>query len=189
MSKQLAQIRRPSPVETLIQVVRGQKVMLDSDLAMLYGITTGNLNLAVRRNPKRFPADFMFRLTVTESNSLLLQIARAKNKRGGRRTPPLVFTELGVAMLSSVLNNERAVQMNILIMRAFVRMRELLASNRKLAHRVEKLEHGQARVVSMIEVLVDDIGRLGGEVKQMKSLPAPGKRRIGFHTSQAAAAP
>ena len=114
--------------------------MLDSDLAELYRATTGNLNLAVRRNPARFPEDFMFQLTTEELDSLLLQIARAKAGRGGRRTPPYAFTEHGVAMLSSVLNSERAVEMNILIIRAFVRMRELLASNKQLAARVEKLE-------------------------------------------------
>ena len=130
------------PVETLIRVIRGQKVMIDSDLAVLYGITTGNLNLAVRRNGKRFPVDFMFQLAAGEADSLLLQTARAKTGRGGRRTRPFAFTELGVAMLSSVLNSERAVQMNILIMRAFVRMRELMTANKDLAVRIEKLERG-----------------------------------------------
>ena len=110
--------------------------MLDSDLAALYQVTTGNLNLAVRRNESRFPPD-----------SLLLQSARP-NGRGGRRTPPFAFTELGVAMLSSVLNSERAVQMNILIMRAFVRLREILATNKDIAGRIEKLEQGHERAAS-----------------------------------------
>src|ERR1035441_3147216 len=131
----------PVPVELVerrIYLIRGQKVMLDSDLAELYQVTTGNLNLAVRRNSKRFPEDFMFQLTKEEADTLLLQIARAKTGRGGRQTSPYAFTELGVAMLSSVLNSERAVQMNIIIMRAFVRMRELLASHKDLAEKVEK---------------------------------------------------
>jgi ORF6N domain-containing protein len=120
-------------IERRIYLIRGQKVMLDSDLADLYQVTTGNLNLAVRRNIDRFPEDFMFQLTKEENNSLLLQFARAKKGRGGRQTQPYAFTELGVAMLSSVLNSERAVQVNIVIMRAFVRLRELLATHNDLA--------------------------------------------------------
>src|SRR5208337_2962985 len=106
--------------------------------------------------------------------------ARAKTGRGGRRTPPFAFTELGVAMLSSVLNSERAVQMNVAIMRAFVRLREMIASNKDIAARVEKLERGHDRTASVIEVLVDDIDRLAREVKDLKSLPPVQKRRIGF---------
>jgi hypothetical protein len=127
-------------IERRIYRVREQNVMLDSDLADLYQVTTGNLNLAVRRNLARFPADFMFQMTKEESSSLLLQSARAKKGRGGRRTPPCVFTELGVAMLSSVLNGERAVQINILIMRAFVRLRTLLATNEELAKHLDEVE-------------------------------------------------
>src|ERR1700677_3184400 len=95
-------------IERRIVLLREHKVMLDSDLADLYQVTTGNLNLAVKRNRGRFPADFMFQLTKDESASLLLQFARAKGSRGGRRTPPYAFTELGVAMLSSCLHSERA---------------------------------------------------------------------------------
>jgi hypothetical protein len=116
-------------IDRRIYIVRGKKVMLDSDLAELYQVTTGNLNVAVRRNIDRVPSDFMFQLTKHEHAALLLQFARAKTGRGGRQTPPYAFTELGVAMLSSVLNSDRAVQMNILIMRAFVRLREALATN------------------------------------------------------------
>lgn len=168
------------PVEGLIHVIREQKVMIDADLAALYGVATGNLNLAVRRNKGRFPKDFMFQLTVNESDSLLLQIARAKKGRGGRRTAPFAFTELGVAMLSSVLKSERAVRMNILIMRAFVRMRELIASNKELSSRVEKLEKGQNQTVSILDVLVGDIDRLALEVRHMKALPPATKPKIGF---------
>ena len=96
-------------IERSIYLIRGHRVMLDSDLAKLYRVTTGNLNLAVRRNEKRFPEEFMFQLTKKEMESLLLQTAISKG-RGGRRTPPYVFTEHGVAMLSSVLNSERAVE-------------------------------------------------------------------------------
>lgn len=114
---------RTIPVECIerrIDLLREQKVMLDSDLAALYQVTASNLNLAGKRNLTRFPADFMFQLTENEAASLLLQIAIATRGRGGRRTPPYAFTELGVAMLSSVLNSERAVQINFLIMRSTV---------------------------------------------------------------------
>jgi ORF6N domain len=164
------------PIERHIHFVRGHKVMLDADLAVLYRVTTGNLNLAVRRNKTRFPKDFMFALTKDEVGSLLLQVARAKNGRGGRRTLPFAFTELGVAMLSSVLNSERAVQMNMAIMRAFVRLREIIAHNKDLAVRIEKLERGHDRTASVIEILVEDIDQLGSEVRHMRTLPSPSKR-------------
>ena len=131
------------PIERHIHLVRGQKTMLDSDFAALYGVTTGNLNLAVRRNKTRFPQDFMFVLTRSEADSLLLQSAIAKRGRGGRQTLPTAFTELGVAMLSSVLNSERAVQMNMSSMRAFVQLRNAIAHSKKIAVRIEKLEQGQ----------------------------------------------
>ncbi len=167
-------------VERHIHVLRGQKTMLDSDLAMLYGVTTGNLNLAVRRNQTRFPTDFMFPLNRSEADSLLLQFAIAKSGRGGRKTLPFAFTELGVAMLSSVLKSERAVQMDMSIMRAFVQMRNAIAHNRSIAVRMEKLERGQERVGSVIEILAEDIDRIAGDVRQMKALPLPRKRKIGF---------
>ena len=154
--------------------------MIDSDLATLYQVTTGNLNLAVRRNKKRFPGDFMMRLSSKENNSLLLQSAKANAGRGGRRTPPNAFTELGVAMLSSVLNSERAVQMNIVIMRAFVRLREVINNNKEIAARIEKLERVQDRTTSIIEVIVKDIDRVDNEVQSMKALPPARKTRIGF---------
>jgi hypothetical protein len=115
-------------IERRIYFIRAQKVMLDEDLAELYHVTTGNLNLAVRRNRMRFPPDFMFQLSHAETKSLLLQIARAKH-RGGRRSRPHVFTEQGVAMLSSVLRSQRAALVNIAIMRVFVRLREVLVTH------------------------------------------------------------
>jgi hypothetical protein len=121
-------------IERKIYFIRDQKVMLDSDLAELYEVTTGNLNLAVRRNSRRFPEDFMFQLTGAEAESLLLQNARSKS-RGGRRTPPYALTEHGVAMLSSVLNTERAALMNIVIIRAFIKLREVLATHKDLARK------------------------------------------------------
>jgi hypothetical protein len=168
----------------MIRVIRGQKVMLDEDLAELYQVQTKRLNEAIRRNPERFPINFMFQLTSEESISLKSQFATSKPGRGGRRTLPYAFTEHGVVMLSSVLNSPRAIEMSILVVKAFVRMRELIASNKDLANRVEKLEHAQNRTASVIEVLVEDIDRLGEEVKRMKALPEPTKKklRIGYQT-------
>lgn len=168
----------PRPVESLIHVIRGQKVMLDSDLAALYEVPTKRLNEAVRRNRSRFPETYMFRLTHEEIAPMRSQIATASKRN--IRYQPLVFTEHGVVMLSAVLNSARAVEMSILVVDAFVRMRELIASNKDIAARVEKLERGHDRSASIIEILAEDIDRLAHEVKEMKALPPVTKRRIGF---------
>jgi hypothetical protein len=159
-------------IEQQIYLIRGEKVMLDSDLAQLYRVTTGNLNLSVQRNKRRFPSDFMFRLTPEETDSLLLQTARAK-KRGGRRTPPYAFTEQGIAMLSSVLNSERAVQVNIAIMRAFVKLRQLLATHADMTRRLEDLEE---KYDERFRVVFEAIRQLMATPKE----EVPAKRRIGF---------
>lgn len=122
----------------------------------------------------------MLQLSIEEAESLRSQIVISNAGRGGRRFLPYAFTELGVVMLSSVLRSQRAVQTNIFIARAFVRLREIIASNKDLATRIEKLERGHDRVASVIEILVEDIDRLSGEVKEMKTLPPVRKRRIGF---------
>ena len=166
----------PVPIELIVRriyAIRGQKVMLDADLAELYEVPTFRLNEAVKRNRSRFPEDFMFQLTKEEAQALTSQFAISKTGRGGRRTAPYAFTEHGVAMLSSVLNSDRAVQMNIFIIRAFIQIRELLASNKDLAARVEKLEAGQQEHASIIGILAE-------EIDQMKLLPEPPKRPIGF---------
>ncbi len=157
-------------IDQKIYLIRHHKVMLDEDLAELYGVTTGNLNLAVRRNPKRFPADFMFQLNREETQALLLQNARAKG-RGGRRTPPYAFTEQGVAMLSSVLNSDRAIEVNIAIMRAFVRLRAMLATHADLARRLNELEQ---KYDEQFRVVFEAIREL------MTTAPVPPSRRIGF---------
>ena len=128
-------------IQNLIYEIRGYKVMLDSDLAGLYEIPTYRLNEAVKRNIKRFPANFMFQLKKEEYEVLISQFAISKNKRGGRRTMPYVFTEQGVAMLSSVLNSERAIQINIQIMNTFVQMRHWALENKEIAQRLTELEH------------------------------------------------
>jgi hypothetical protein len=145
--------------------------MLDRDLAALYGVSTGALNQAVRRNRERFPDDFMFTLDRKESENLKSQTVISS--WGGRRKPPSVFTEHGVAMLAGVLRSERAIETSIAIIRAFLHLREMIVTNKDLAIRVEKLEKGQRQVSSIIEVLVD-------EIEHMKALPPPSKRKIGF---------
>lgn len=178
-------IATPRQVEALIRVIRGQKVMLDVDLAELYGVATKRLNEAVRRNLKRFPETFMFRLSREESAALRSQIATLETGRGRHsKYPPLAFTEHGVVMLSSLLNSERAIEMSIFVVNAFVRIRELMLANKDIAARLEKLERGHDRTASVIEVLVEDIDRLAGEVKDMKALPSVTKRKIGFYTGE-----
>ena len=119
-------------IQNLIYEIRGCKVMLDSDLAKLYGVETFNLNKAVKRNLSRFPKDFMFQLTKDEYNSLIFQIGISNSKRGGRRFMPYVFTEQGVAMLSSVLQSEQAISINIQIMRTFVQIKQFALENKEL---------------------------------------------------------
>ena len=131
-------------VESRILIVRGQKVLLDKDLADLYQVTTGNLNKAVRRNQDRFPEDFMFQLTPEELESLIFQLGISNETRGGRRFRPYAFTEQGIAMLSGVLTSTRAVEVNVAIMRTFVRLRRLLATHEELARRLDQLEWRQS---------------------------------------------
>ncbi len=146
--------------------------MLDADLAELYQVTTGNLNLAVRRNPDRFPVDFMFQLTKEEFKNLRLQFAASN--WGGRRYPPYAFTEHGVAMLSSVLKSQRAVQMNILIIRAFVKLRELLATHKDLARKIEDLERQQKKYGEQLAAVYSVVKRLIAAPRE------PKRRPIGF---------
>jgi hypothetical protein len=182
MSKALTRpakhLAAPRPVESLIHVIRGQKVMLDADLAAVYGVPTKRLNEAVRRNLARFPETFMFRLTHEEAAFMRSQFATSSKRK--IKYQPLAFTEHGVVMLSSVLSSPRAIQMSVFVVSAFVRMRELIAHNKDIAARVEKLERGHDRTASVIEILVEDIDRLAREVKEMKVLPPVPKRRIGF---------
>jgi hypothetical protein len=125
-------------IERKILFIRGKKVMLDRDLAALYGLETKSLNLAVKRNADRFPEDFMFELTKSENGSLRFQFETSK--RGGSRYLPHVFTEYGVLMLSSVLNSERAVQVNIAIIRVFVKLKKIMTSHRQLENKLAELE-------------------------------------------------
>ena len=153
-NKSLIPIER---IEKAIYLIRGEKVMVDRDLALLYGVETKMLNRAVKRNLKRFPSDFMFQLTVDEADVLRYQTGTSKKGRGGRRYLPYVFTEQGVAMLSSVLNSERAVLVNIEIMRAFVKLRQMLASNAELSRRLDELE---SKYDKQFKVVFDAIRQL-----------------------------
>src|SRR5262245_7494917 len=163
------------PVVSLIRIARGQKVMLGSDLAQLYGVPTKALVQAVKRNLERFPPDFFFQLTEQEVRVLRSQFVTLDvNRREGRgkytKYVPYAFTEQGVAMLSSVLKSKRAVQTNVEIMRAFVRLRALVAHNRELARRLDMLEGKYDR---QFKVVFDAI-------RDLMTLPATAKRRIGF---------
>jgi hypothetical protein len=165
-------------IEQRIFLIRGHRVMLDSDLAALYGVETKNLNKAVRRNLSRFPADFMFQLTPEELANLKFQIGTSSSTHGGRRKPVSAFTEQGVAMLSSVLRSERAVRVNIAIMRAFVRLRETLSLHKELAHKLAELER-------RIENHDESIHSLFEAIRQLMAPPAETPRKeIGFHVKE-----
>jgi hypothetical protein len=174
--KASGQIATVEELERSIHVIRGQRVMLDSDLAALYGVPTHRLNEQVSRNKDRFPEDFAYQLTQQEFTSLKSQIAISKPGRGGRRTRPWVFTEQGVAMLSSVLNSSTAVRVNIEIMRAFVRLRRLMATPGELVEQIRKL----ADTVQLHDNEIKVIARV---LQQMIEKPAATSRQIGFHTT------
>jgi ORF6N domain len=165
--KGLALVKR---VEGTVLSVRGHNVMLDMDLAALYHVDVKVLNQAVKRNRGRFPEDFMFRLTGREARTLRSQIVTSKIGRGGRRTAPYAFTEQGVAMLSSVLRSPRAVRANIAIMRAFVRLRQVLASHSHLARKLEELEE---KYDTQFTVVFEAI-------RELMTPRSPARRRIGF---------
>lgn len=172
-------------VARLVHMVRGERVLLDADLAALYGVKTAALNQAVKRNRDRFPVDFMFRLTAEEWNAIRSQGATAPvrpammsqivtSSRRKLAAPPYAFTEQGVAMLSSVLRSARAIEANIAIMRTFVELRRLMDSNRRLARKIEAMEE---RYDEQFAVVFDAIKRLIAEDDVRKAVP---KRRIGF---------
>src|SRR5258706_2367244 len=140
MPKRVSSLIPAERIEQAILFMRGEKVMLDSDLASLYQVSTGQLVRALNRNRARFPNDFAYQLTAEEFRNLKCQIGISSGGHGGRRTRPWVFTELGIAMLSSVLNSEQAIAVNIDIIRAFARLRRLLASHEELAKRLDALE-------------------------------------------------
>jgi hypothetical protein len=170
MRKALATVSLES-IERVICVIRGERVILDSDLAILYGVSTSRLNEQVRRNVARFPQDFAFRLTKDEFENLKSQFATSRSKHGGRRKLPLVFTEHGAIMAANVLNSERAVQTSVAVVRAFVRLRQIIASNAELAQKLWELEK---KYDAQFKVVFDAI-------RQLMTPPEPKRKQIGFH--------
>jgi len=172
--------RKIANLQSAIHLIRGHRVMLDSDLAMIYGVTTKRLNEQLKRNRPRFPADFAFQLTVQEFGTLKSQIATSSS-HGGKRKLPWVFTEHGALMLASVLNSAIAVQASVRVVRAFVRLREMVAANAQLAAKLEELER---RFDSHDEA----IANLFATLKQLlEPSEAPKRREIGFHVREEAA--
>jgi hypothetical protein len=171
-----AELIRPPQIEQAILLIRGQRVMLDRDLAVMYGVATGNLNKAVRRNLSRFPGDFMFQLTADEADSLRFQIGSLQ-KGLHFKYLPFVFTQEGVAMLSGVLKSPRAEQVNIAIMRAFVRLRETLSLHKELTHKLCELER-------KIENHDESIRTLFEAIHQLMLPPKQPRKEIGFHVKE-----
>src|SRR2546421_5199332 len=180
--------RKIADLEGAIHLIRGQRVMLDSDLAMIYGVTTKRLNEQLKRNRPRFPADFAFQLTVQEFRNLKSQIATSSlrsqlvtsSSHGGKRKLPWVFSEHGALMLASVLNSAIAVQASVRVVRAFVRLREMVAANAQLAAKLKELER---RFDSHDEAIVD----LFAALKRLLEPESKAKREIGFHVRERAA--
>jgi len=168
-------------IDNMILTIRGQKVILDRDLAALYGVPTFRFNEAVKRNRQRFPADFMFQLTTEELAALTSQIAMSKIGRGGRRTLPYAFTEHGAVMAANILHSEKAIQMSVFVVRAFVKMRAMITTQKDLAGKLAALEKGLTRRLNIHERVISDI------IQQIMSLlnppppePDPPRKHIGF---------
>jgi hypothetical protein len=161
-----------------ILILRGQRVLQDSELAALYGVSTKRFNQQVRRNRKRFPADFMFQLTAEETSSLRSQIATLKSGRGQhRKYLPYVFTEHGAIMAATILNSPRAIEMSVYVVRAFVQLREMLASNKELARRFAQLE---TRLDRKLTIHDEAIAAILSAIRQLMHPPVPKRRPIGF---------
>ncbi len=166
-----------------IFIVRGEKVILDAELAQIYGVNTARLNQQLTRNLKKFPRDFVFRLTSIEFKRLMLQFATSKKRRGGRRKLPWAFTEHGAIMIATVLNTERAVAMSVYIVRAFIKFRKILGENKDLANKLAELER---KLTERLDVHGDAIRQLFEEIREILNPPLPTdasfpKRKIGFH--------
>jgi hypothetical protein len=163
-----------------IYLIRGKRVMLDRDLALMYGVETRILNQAIKRNEKRFPPDFMFTLTSDELTNWKSQIVISNKEKMGLRKPPSVFTEQGVAMLSSVLNSETAIEVNIHIIRIFTRMRETLLHNKGLLLKIEQIEKNLLKQDSKHQKHEEDIQYIFEALKQLLTPTIEPRKRIGF---------
>ena len=173
--------QQPVPVELIqnkIFLIRGQKVMLDRDLAELYGIPTFRFNEAVKRNLKRFPDDFMFQLTAAEDTALTSQIAISKTGRGGRRTRPFVFTEHGAVMAANILHSDRAVQMSVFVVRAFIKLRHVLLESKELRQEFEEMRRQTNDRFQIVFETLD----------HMLAVEERPKRKIGFTAKEKRAA-
>lgn len=175
MSKQIVSVIPGSSITARIYWIRGKRVMFDVDLAELYAVQTKSLNLAVRRNIERFPDDFMFQLSQKEMDALRFQNETSKKGRGGRRYLPYVFTQEGVAMLSGVLNSSRAIRANILIMRAFTKLREMAATNELIRQKVDELEQKYDKHDKQLRDVFEVLRKL------LEPATVPNKKSIGFH--------
>ncbi len=160
-------------IENRIFLVRGQKVLLDDDLAALYNVKVKALNQAVKRNKRRFPSDFVFRLTAKENRNLKSQIVTASSTHGGRRTIPYAFTEHGAIMAASILNSPRAIEMSVFVVRAFLRLRDTLASHKALAAKFSQLER-------RLETHDKTIGEIIDAIRALMTPPERPVRKIGF---------
>ncbi len=168
-----AQLTLYKRIEGIIFSLRGEKVILDSDLAAIYGVTTARLNQQVKRNVDRFPSDFVFQLSQKEFDSLMLQIATSNPSRGGRRKLPMAFTEHGAIMAANVLNSYKAVQMSVLVVRAFVQIRKNIVVHHKLTKKLDELEQKVINHDSNIQEIVEAI-------RQLMAPPEKSKQRYGF---------
>ncbi|HKV47905.1 MAG TPA: ORF6N domain-containing protein [Candidatus Acidoferrales bacterium] len=160
-------------IESRILLIRGEKVILDSDLAELYGVTTKRLNEQVKRNKDRFPADFMFQLNLAEVDHLRSQSATSKSPRGGRRYRPYAFTEHGAIMAASVLNTPQAVEVSVYVVRAFIKLRETISTHKELARKFGELEQ-------RMETQDEDIAAVFEAIRQLMEPPDKPAKRIGF---------
>ena len=175
MTKSALALNHSESISSQIYFIRGKRVMLDSDLAALYGVKTKSLNLAVKRNRSRFPDDIMFQLSAQEAKVLRFQNETSKDGSGGRRYLPHVFTEQGIAMLSGVLNSPRAIQANIQIMRTFTKLREILVHNEIVRQKIEELESKYEKHNKQFKVIFEAIRELLAAPKLKPKKP------IGFH--------
>lgn len=169
------------PDETIVSkiyLMRGKKVMIDRDLAELYGVETRVLNQAVRRNEKRFPEDFMFQLTTEEMQDWKSQIVISNSEKMGLRKPPLVFTEQGVAMLSSVLNSDRAIMVNIQIIRVFTKMREMLETHKEILNKLDQLEKKDIEQDDKIMLIFEYLKQL--EQSKQEEFGQKNRKKIGY---------
>jgi phage regulator Rha-like protein len=177
-AKSTAPARTASIARTIV-ILRGQKVLLDADLALLFGVPTKRLNEQVRRNASRFPADFRFQLTDQEVTTLRSQIATSNPRHGGRRYLPYAFTEHGAIMAATILNTPRAIEVSVYVVRAFVQLREVLATHKQLAERLDTLE---AKIERKLATHDDALADIIDAIRELMAPPDPKKRPIGFVT-------